>query len=457
MKLFFGILSDKMKKLIIMAKRLRQTALISGDIILAILALILTVRIGFFYDFSLEILKQHILPFLILYIFWFGIFYIFGLYELNLIRPNLEFLVRIGECFLVCLTVGMIFFYLIPLFNITPKTNLLLDGLLLGGLLLFWRRIFYLLFSSRLLQKVGFLGKNTLALRLSEEFQKNPQLGYKFIKFLDTEKNIASQIKKNGIETLIIAKSFNRNLKLTKFLYECLPLRVNLLDLGKAYEMLLYKIPVDFVNKVWILENLREGEKKVYDKLKRIGDVIFGGLIILITSPLWLIFAVLIKAEDKGPVFYRQKRVGKSKKEFWLLKFRTMEVDAEKKSGPIFAKKNDKRITKTGRFLRRTHLDEVPQMINVVKGDISLVGPRPERPEFVKSLEKKIPHYHLRHIIKPGFTGWAQTKKYHYARTKKELHEKFEYDLYYIKNRGLFLDIGIFLKSFQLFFEDEQK
>lgn len=129
-----------------------------------------------------------------------------------------------------------------------------------------------------------------------------------------------------------------------------------------------------------------------------------------------------------------------------------MRPEAEKTTGPLWAKEKDERATKIGEFLRKTHLDELPQMINVIKGNISLAGPRPERPEFVRQLEKEIPHYHLRHIIKPGFTGWAQIK-FRYGRSVMDSQEKFQYDLYYLKNRSLFLDLGILLKTFQLFFK----
>ena len=130
-----------------------------------------------------------------------------------------------------------------------------------------------------------------------------------------------------------------------------------------------------------------------------------------------------------------------------------MKVGAETKEA-VWAKKRDKRITRVGRFLRRIHFDEIPQIVNVIKGDISLIGPRPERPEFVEKLEKEIPHYHLRYLIKPGFTGWAQIK-FRYGRSIMDSHEKFQYDLYYLKNRSFLLDIGILLKTFQLFFKHE--
>jgi len=436
-----------------MLRKLRSIVLISGDIAIAYIALLLTCYFGFWGNFRWETFYEHLAPFSLLYFFWFILFYIFGLYDLNLIRPKFEFLVRAGQCFLVCLLLGTSFFYLIPLFDITPKTNLVINILIFGVLFLIWRRIFYYLFSSFYLQNVAFLGKNSLAKKLAKEIDTQPQFGYKFVKFLNLKNNILSQIKRGKIETLIIAQNLSGSSKLTQGLYKCLPLRINFMDLAQAYEILLHKIPIDFVSQAWFLKNLSEGEKKIYDKSKRFVDIILVSLIIIITSPLWLIFAILIKLEDKGPIFYQQKRVGKDRKEFWLAKFRSMKVDAEKGKAK-WAEKDDSRITRIGRFLRNIHLDELPQMFNVLKGNISLVGPRPERPEFVKKLEKEIPHYHLRHIIRPGFTGWAQIK-FRYGRTIEDSHEKFQYDLYYIKNRSLFLDLGTLLKTFQLFFKRE--
>ena len=433
-----------------MFRKLRQIVLISGDIIFAYVSLIITCYIGFWGNFSWDIFYEHVFPFSLLYFFWFIIFYIFGLYDLNLIRPKLEFLARTGQCFLVCFLIGLGFFYLVPLFIISPKTNLVINVFTFSILFLIWRRLFYLLFSSIYLQNVAFLGKNPLAQRLAKEIENQPQLGYKLFGFLDPEKNLFSQLKRKKIEVLIIAHKFASSSKLTQDLYKCVPLRINFLDLSQAYEKLLHKIPIDFVSQTWFLENLSEGDKRTYDKIKRFNDVILTSLIIIITSPLWLIFAILIKLEDKGPIFYRQERISKDRKSFWLTKFRSMKVDAENGKAK-WAEKDDPRITKTGRFLRKIHLDELPQMINILKGDISLVGPRPERPEFVKQLEKEIPHYQLRHIIRPGFTGWAQIK-FRYGRTVKDSHEKFQYDLYYIKNRSLFLDLGVLLKTFQLFF-----
>lgn len=431
--------------------RVRQFILILGDIILAYIALVLTVLLGFWENFNWEILWQHFIPFSLLYFFWLVIFYIFGLYDLNLIRPKIEFLLRTIESFLICLLLGAAFFYMIPLFEITPKVNLLINITIFTIFIFVWRRLFCVLFSSVYQQNIAFLGKNRLAEMLAKEFQSQPHLGYKFVKFLDIRKSLMPQLKRKKIDTLIMVEDITENLKLAEELYKSLPLKINLMDFSEFYELIFKKIPIDFIDYSWFLKNLKEGKKKIYDNIKRIEDIILANLIIILTSPLWLIFSILIKLEDRGPVFYKQQRVGKNKKLFWLWKFRSMKPDSETK-GVVWAEEKDPRVTKVGKFLRKSHLDEVPQMLNVLKGNISLIGPRPERPEFVKKLEKEIPHYHLRHIIKPGFSGWGQIN-FRYARSVMDSHEKFQYDLYYIKNRSLLLDLGILLKTFQIFFK----
>ena len=437
-----------------MTGKIRQTILIFGDIAIAFFSLFLTLHLRYWQNFTFDIFKKHLFPFSIVYIIWFIILYIFNFYDLKSIRFEQNFLIKTANILLSCLVVGMAFFYLVPSFGITPKTNLLLNTVVFGILFLGWRYLFYLLFSSLSPQKVAILGNNQLAKRLVKEIESLPQLGYRFVKFLDNKKPFPRQIKEGNITTIVIAEDISRKRKLVEELYKCISLKVSFMDLNRAYEIILQKIPIDFASQSWFLENLREGKRKTYDKIKRVFDIFGAVSIIIITLPVWPIIVPLIKLEDKGPIFYKQKRVGKDKKQFLLWKLRSMKEGAEKGKA-VWAKKNDQRITKIGRFLRKSHLDELPQMINILKGDISLVGPRPERPEFVKRLEKEIPHYHLRHLIKPGFTGWAQIK-FRYARSTTESHEKFQYDLYYIKNRSFFLDLGILLKTFQLFFKKEK-
>lgn len=397
---------------------------------------------------------MHFLPFSILYFFWLVIFYVFGLYDLKIIKAGPVLYNKVLWSILTCLGLGIIFFYLIPfpIFKITPKTNLVLNIIIFGVLFLTWRKFFYLLFSSHFLNKVAIIGNNSQV--LAKEINARPYLGYKLID-LELRKDLLSQIKEKEIDTLIIPNDLILDSQLIQNLYECLPARINFIDWARAYELICAKIPIDFISHTWFFENLKEKEKGFYDKTKKLFDIILAAVILIITMPFWPLIALAIKIEDKGPVIYRQERVGKDKKLFFLFKFRSMKTTAESKTGPVWAKKEDFRITKVGKILRRTHLDELPQMLNILKGEISLVGPRPERPKFVSQLEKEISHYHIRHLIKPGFTGWAQLK-FRYGRSVMDSREKFQYDLYYLKNRGLFLDVGILLKTFELFFKKEQ-
>ena len=354
---------------------------------------------------------------------------------------------------LAVLGLGLSFFYLFPIFEVTPKTNLVLNVLIFGILLFLWRKIFFALFSSRFLTKVAIIGEAPQGQELAKEINSRSYLGYKLVN-LEINQSLPDQIKEKKIDILLVPPDLVFDSKLIKNLYQCLPTKVKFLDWPRAYEIIAEKIPISFINHIWFLENLGEGEKIFYDKLKRILDIFLAGFTFIVTLPFLPLIGLAIKLEDRGPVIYTQERIGKDRKPFLLLKFRSMKPEAEKTTGPLWAKVKDLRTTKVGQFLRKIHLDELPQMINVLKGEISLVGPRPERPEFVTQLEKEIPHYHIRHLIKPGFTGWAQLK-FRYGRSIMDSQEKFQYDLYYLKNRNPLLDLGILLKTLQLFFKKE--
>jgi exopolysaccharide biosynthesis polyprenyl glycosylphosphotransferase len=179
---------------------------------------------------------------------------------------------------------------------------------------------------------------------------------------------------------------------------------------------------------------------------KRVIDVVFSIAGLILTAPLLPMIALMIKIDSRGPLFLKQIRVGEMEKKFLLYKFRSMRSDAEKECGAVWATKDDPRITRVGKFLRKTRIDELPQLFNVLKGDMSLVGPRPERPEFIVKLKKHIPYYSERHFVKPGVTGWAQIR-YPYGASVEDAIEKLRYDLYYIKNISLFLDTQIILET----------
>jgi len=431
----------------------RRIILLSGDLVILYLCLIITLILVFGQSFSARILAIHLLPFTFIYLIWLFIFLVFDLYELDVFKSGLSFFIRISLALVVCLIIGISFFYILPIFGISPKTNLLILGIIIFPFLLLWRRLFLKLFTSFFKNQVAIVGFNQESEELANAFRRNPHLGYNLVKIIPVKdiNYLQQEIPRLKINTLIIAKVLSQAPDLKKSLYNCLNLRINILNIARAYEIIFQKIPVGSLDYLWFLENLKEGQKEFHDKIKRIIDLILGGIIFLLSLPLYPIIMIAIKLDSKGPIFYKQERVGKNRIPFSLFKFRSMEHQAEK-HGPVWAQINDPRITKTGRVIRRLHLDEIPQMINILRGDISLVGPRPERPVFVEMLEQKIPHYHLRHLIKPGFTGWAFIK-FRYGRTVDDAFEKFQYDLYYIKNRSLILDILIILRTIKFFFK----
>jgi sugar transferase (PEP-CTERM system associated) len=217
-------------------------------------------------------------------------------------------------------------------------------------------------------------------------------------------------------------------------------------DWPTFYEKLTGKIVIKNLRPSWIIFADGFTRNNITEAIKRLIDVLLAILGLCFSFPLMIIISVLTKIDSAGPIFFRQERVGKNGKIFTLIKFRTMVADAEKHTGPVWAQNSDPRVTRLGKLLRRTGMDEIPQLFNVLKGDMSFVGPRPERPHFVAELQDKIPYYSQRLAVRPGVTGWAQVR-YGYGATVEDAIEKLEYDLYYIKNMSTFLDFLIILST----------
>ena len=207
----------------------------------------------------------------------------------------------------------------------------------------------------------------------------------------------------------------------------------------------IYSFPIELTtnNQIFSIAN-----KEIEIRIKVLSENLLSGFLLILTSPLILISAFLIFLEDKGPIFYSQERDGLYGNKFKILKLRTMKIDAEQ-NGAQWSHKNDKRITKVGKFLRKTRIDELPQLVSVLKGDMSLIGPRPERRVFNQFLEKEIPFYNLRHEVRPGISGWAQVN-YYYGSSIEDSKIKLGYDLYYIKHFSNFLDLLILFKTLRL-------
>lgn len=398
------------------------------------------------------------------------IVFIAGLYDISRAKNSWPFFERVIISALVWIVTGVLFFYVYPQNFITPKTILILTAVCGFGLISAWRYLHNRFLSARILKtNVVFVGTVPETLEIIKIIQKNPQRGYLPLGLVDPD--ASSPVAKQALSLLpvapdltslrahlgklsphlfVIAPQFIGNETLLKDLYLELFRQVEMVDLAKFYEDITGRIPPFTFSESWFLTNLREQQKKIYDRIHILADYFIAcvlGAFFVITFP---IVAAAIKINSKGPILFRQDRVGRNGKVFRVFKYRTMKaVNADgsaETNGPQFAAAKDARVTLTGRFLRHTRLDEIPQFINILKGEMSTVGPRPERPEFVRQLTSAMPFYTLRHLVKPGLTGWAQLR-HGYSGTIDENLRKLEYDLYYIKNRGPLLDLAIILKT----------
>jgi sugar transferase (PEP-CTERM system associated) len=250
-------------------------------------------------------------------------------------------------------------------------------------------------------------------------------------------------------DVVVVAQIDRRGCFPTKALLECRLRGVRVEDWPTFYEKATGKILVTAVRPSWLIFSDGFVKTPRTEIIKRLFDIAMSLVGLVLALPLMALAAVVIKLESAGPVFYRQPRLGQNGCVFILNKFRSMRADAERESGPVWSTRRDPRITRVGSILRRTRLDELPQLFNVLVGHMSFIGPRPERPEFVAELQKQIPYYMERLAVKPGITGWAQVR-YEYGSSVEDAVEKLQYDLYYIKNLSLFLDLLIVLNTVQV-------
>jgi len=438
---------------------MRKFLLFLGDIAVLYLALFLTLLVRYGKDFDNK-LDVHILPFSFIFIIWILVFYITNLYELGFSKNNLEFFSAFLYSIAANSAISITLFYLIPFLGITPKTNLLIFVALIIVLGSSWRYGF-----NKLIAQSGYKN-NTLIIGVSPQSHDlydfllaNPQLGYGALGIIDVEDSTVPNILENlirqkRVSTLVLGPSVYKIPQIIDVFYGLLGFKINFYNLSDFYEQVTGKVPLGAIDQTWFLGNLSEGSKRGYETGKRIFDFVFSFILGVISLTLYPFVILAIKADSPGSVFYRQLRRGQAGKNFIMLKFRTMIKDAESFNGAVWAQQDDQRITRVGKFLRKTRLDELPQLWNILHGEMSFVGPRAERPEFHKELEEKIPFYDERYLIKPGLSGWAQIK-FRYGASIKDAAEKLQYDLYYIKNRSFLLDLSIVLKTITIVLRKE--
>jgi len=412
---------------------------------------------------------------------WFVMFLCFGLYRRWLLESRTTHVISILKVTSItyCFAMATLFGYsLIPL--LTPSNTLNTNELFFSVknisyyfLVLFFfvclTRLFICYVLRRFLKKgwgadyIILLGCTNESREFSQMFKDNPQLGKKVVgiveeapgkmksfnglPILGTYSNLPSLIKKNNIQAIIIANNSNSEKKINEILYWVAHLPVQVYLVANLWECV-----KNFKTSSPMLVHSKELQELFMFNLlpwqatvKRIMDVTIAMLLLLVTSPLLLLTAIAIKLDSKGPIFYKQQRIGLHSRPFTIYKFRSMRTDAEK-DGPQWAKKNDSRITRVGKFIRKYRIDEIPQLLCVFKGDMSMVGPRPERAVFIEKLRKTIPFYASRLKMKPGLTGWAQVR-HHYDNNIEDVKIKLGYDIYYLSNVSILLDIQILVRT----------
>ena len=410
-------------------------------------ALILTLIFRYGPNYFGESFDVHLKPFSIIFVIWVVIFYLADLYKEKRLRINLATIQVFILAIIISVVSSVILFYLFPsFFKLTPKTNLAIFALVFGILNIGWRIILVKIYiSGGWRNRLLLIGDSPIIDELINYLKNNPQIGYD-VAAQKSENDISQIIAKNKINIIVIQTYLKKDRKIIKIFYQLLPSKIAIVDLITFYETIFQKLPLKELDESWFIDKITT-RRHLYDAIKRLIDICLSLFLIIIFLPLILIIAILTKLSSRqGPVIYKQERIGVNNKPFTLYKFGTMQVD----EGPLWTTENDKRLTWFGKILRYSHLDEIPQLYNILKGDISFIGPRAERRELVE-LYKQLPYYEIRHIIKPGLTGWAQLN-YKPSASLEEAREKLQYDIYYIKNRSLVLDLLILLRTVRYLF-----
>ena len=380
-------------------------------------------------------------------------------YDLTVVHSNRELVVRLLQA------VGAASIVLAAIYSIMPAL-MIGDGIFVSALFVFliailgWRLAFNSVTGSlKLEERVLFVGTGETARKVARQILDQHDFAYRVVGFIDddasrigerivnpgiigTPADIDRLITQHQIDRIVVGLSDRRGKLPVEELLRAKMAGIRVEDATTTYERVTGKILIDDLRPSWLIFSDGFRVSRVARLMKRSIDLTLALAMAVAALPLMLLAALLVLVDDGRPVFYRQERVGENGRTFVLSKFRSMRKDAEQGGTPIWAKDGDSRITRVGGFLRKTRLDELPQLWNVVRGDMSFVGPRPERPFFVEQLSKEIPFYQQRHAVKPGLTGWAQVK-YRYGSSLEDAMEKLRYDLYYIKHLSVFFDLTI--------------
>lgn len=386
-----------------------------------------------------------------------------GLYQRRTRLAIAGILVRLTLGFFTAIVALSFIYYLFP--NIEMGRGVLALALIFSFSGMLIARVIFVAVTNQdvLKRRVLILGAGKRASVFNTLRRRVDQKGYYVVGFIhlnsdrtvaiiDETKLIADQAplyeiaERYEIDEIVVALDDRRKQFPLDDLLACKLQGVDVVDLQTFFERETGTIKLDLLHPSHFIFSDGFKQSLVQDVVKRMFDIVSSSILLVMTCPIMLLAAVLIKLEDRGPIFFQQIRVGKGSEPYTVLKFRSMRVDAERDGKAQWATKNDRRITRVGDIMRKTRIDELPQIYNVLKGEMSFVGPRPERPEFATGLSEKIPYYRERHRVKPGITGWAQIC-YPYGASDKDSYEKLQYDLYYAKNHNVFLDLTILMQT----------
>jgi exopolysaccharide biosynthesis polyprenyl glycosylphosphotransferase len=425
--------------------------------------------------YSIE--PELLLPMLIICVYWLIWFSLFGLYRLWYEQSRIDEILTIIRSTIV----GVLVLFFLILLDDSSSETIIQSRLII---LPYWISLTTLMVVGRLLQRfiqrrlllAGIGLRNTLivgwsekAFKLCDMVLKYPALGYKVVGFIKVKakgespqkakgnsyknlhilgsiQDVAHLIKKHSINEVLIGLDTTEHPQLMELIRQCDIVDVGMKIMPDLYDIVSGQARISSLYGLPLMEVRPQLMKPWEEIAKRILDVLISFFVLIVGLPLWIILPLLIKIDSRGPVLYRQTRVGRHGRHFKILKFRSMRMDAEKHSGPVWAGKNDPRVTRVGWLLRKMHLDELPQFINVLIGDMSLVGPRPERPFFVDKIMKEVPLYSHRHRVRPGITGWAQVK-HKYDENMEDVRAKIKYDLFYIENLSWRMDLKILFNT----------
>ncbi|MCP4748635.1 MAG: TIGR03013 family PEP-CTERM/XrtA system glycosyltransferase [Desulfobacteraceae bacterium] len=386
------------------------------------------------------------------------------LYDLAITDTLVEMAVRLMQALGVAAILLAIVYFVFP-DAIIGEGIFVVSVVFVIVLIVSWRIAYsFILNRGMFNQKIMIMGSSDIAKEIYLQIQDKKDSGYEVSSIISRMsweillgcgiemicqskyENVCEIAKSKDVKKIIIALKEKRNMLPITELLKCRIQGIDVLDGNSFYEMLTGKLIVESINPGWLIFS-HGFQKTIMQKLvKRCIDLVLSATMLIIFFPIMAIVAILIKIESKGPVIFSQERVGENRKQYMVHKFRSMRYDAEKHTGPIWAQKNDDRITKVGYFIRKWRIDEIPQLWNVLKGEMSFVGPRPEREHFVKKLEDRIPYYNERLSVKPGLTGWAQVS-YGYGSNVEDAVEKLNYELFYVKNMSIIMDLMIVART----------